>query len=166
MNAPSAAAAVPPAAPLGIFSGVDNSVEKRDSELLCPICFDLLQEAHMTVCGHTFCGACITKALQQNLRCPKCNFHLESSKNLFPNFSLNELVCKYRRRLAQQGRGEGGGSTSSSSGSSHLRNVVLDSSEALSLPDVDYVIRQLVQKREQLQAQSVRVTTSRKTQLS
>lgn len=44
------------------------------TELMCPVCFELLEEAHITRCGHTFCYRCIAKSLESSGRCPKCSF--------------------------------------------------------------------------------------------
>ncbi|XP_052788985.1 E3 ubiquitin-protein ligase COP1-like isoform X2 [Mya arenaria] len=81
-----------------VFNGVTGSYEDKDSDFLCPICFDLIEEAHMTKCGHTFCYKCIKQSLETANRCPKCNFVIESQDLIFPNFMLNELVQKYRSR--------------------------------------------------------------------
>ncbi len=87
----------PAAATPGLFSGVLNSAESKDIDLLCPICFEMLQETHMTKCGHSFCYDCICRCLEQGPRCPKCNFHLDGKNDIFPNFVLNELVSKICR---------------------------------------------------------------------
>ncbi|XP_045204825.1 E3 ubiquitin-protein ligase COP1-like [Mercenaria mercenaria] len=81
-----------------VFNGVTGSYEDKDSDFLCPICFDLIDEAHMTKCGHTFCYKCIKTSLETANRCPKCNFVIESPDFIFPNFMLNELILKYRSR--------------------------------------------------------------------
>ena len=83
----------------GIFTGVPGSLVDKDSEFLCPICFEIYREAHMTKCGHSFCHECILKSMEQSPRCPKCNFQLESKDSLFPNFILDELVTKQQRKL-------------------------------------------------------------------
>jgi E3 ubiquitin-protein ligase RFWD2 len=85
---------------VALFSGVMPTLEDKDNEFVCPICFNLLREAHMTRCGHTFCYECILKCFESNTRCPKCNFDLEGRKDdIFPNFLLNELVAKHRVKL-------------------------------------------------------------------
>lgn len=81
-----------------VYNGVGGSYEDKDHDFLCPICFDLIDEAHMTKCGHTFCYKCIKTSLEASNRCPKCNFVIESPDLIFPNFMLNELILKYRSR--------------------------------------------------------------------
>ena len=83
----------------GIFTGVPGSLVDKDSEFLCPICFEIYREAHMTKCGHSFCHECILKSMEQSPRCPKCNFQLDGKESLFPNFILDELVAKHQRKL-------------------------------------------------------------------
>lgn len=64
------------------------------TELMCPVCFELLEEAHITRCGHTFCYRCIAKSLESSGRCPKCSFvvggidqvcHFLSTRVLYAN---------------------------------------------------------------------------------
>ena len=145
------------APPPSIFTGVGSTVEDKDSELLCPICFELLDEAHMTPCGHTFCHACVTKALSQSLRCPKCSFRLESAgpDSLFPNFSLNELASKARRRRRQDRDDElGGGPATSSPAAPLLRQLLARHAPSLGLDEVEFMLTRLSRKRDELQAES------------
>ena len=58
----------------------------------------------MTQCGHTFCRKCLEKALGQHLRCPKCSAPVPSASAAFPNFALNELANKARKRLKEAKR--------------------------------------------------------------
>lgn len=85
-----------------VFSGISGSYEDKDSDFLCPICFNLMEEAHMTKCGHSYCHKCIKESLQQSNRCPKCTYVIEGIDHVFPNFMLNELVLKYRGKQEQK----------------------------------------------------------------
>lgn len=129
-----------------VFNGVTGSYEDRDSDFLCPICFDLIDEAHMTKCGHTFCYKCIKTSLEMANRCPKCNCVIESPDCLFPNFMLNELILKYRGkqeekkiRLDHQ----------NVPGSLDLAELVME--ESLDLSDVNNLLELLHSKKQQLE---------------
>ncbi|XP_028519750.1 E3 ubiquitin-protein ligase COP1 [Exaiptasia diaphana] len=74
-----------------IYGGITNSFSDRNSDFLCPICFDTIDEAFMTKCGHTFCYQCINRSLSESNRCPKCNFIIEKADQIFPNFLCKEF---------------------------------------------------------------------------
>ncbi|XP_063836729.1 E3 ubiquitin-protein ligase COP1 [Ostrinia nubilalis] len=74
------------------LGGLGGSLEEKDCDLLCPVCFELIEEAYVTRCGHSFCFACVGKAVELHRRCPKCGAALASRDHIFPNFLLNELV--------------------------------------------------------------------------
>jgi hypothetical protein len=67
------------------ISGVLKS--EADIEFQCPICYDLIEAANMTKCGHSFCRSCIQEALERSRRCPKCNTPCSINKDVFPNFT-------------------------------------------------------------------------------
>jgi hypothetical protein len=75
--------------------GVFNTNE-INSELSCPICYDLIDVAHVTKCGHSFCQNCIKTALEHSNRCPKCNTPCSIKNDVFPNFSLNTIIERYK----------------------------------------------------------------------
>lgn len=87
-----------------VYGGVGSSYEDKDNDFLCPICFEMIEEAHMTKCGHSFCHKCIRSCLEQSNRCPKCNQVLDKPDQIFPNFLLDELVQKQRQKLSEQKR--------------------------------------------------------------
>lgn len=66
---------------------------------LSPICFDLIDIAHVTKCGHSFCQTCIQTALEHTHRCPKCNTPCNINKDVFPNFTRNFKTVFYIDRL-------------------------------------------------------------------
>ena len=139
-----------------LLSGVSPSMEDKDNDFVCPICFNLLKEAHITRCGHTFCFECISKCFETNSRCPKCNFDLENrQKDIFPNFLLNELVAKHRSKLDSISK-----VTSNSSNSSEQEMIlgkILDPSSSLSLGECENLIRTLSERKEELLNQSLLV---------
>lgn len=67
------------------------SVSDADDELYsCPICLDLLTNAVITQCGHTFCESCLQGSGVH--RCPVCKANIFNSP-LVPNFKLRDMVA-------------------------------------------------------------------------
>ncbi|CAG8556200.1 10038_t:CDS:10, partial [Ambispora leptoticha] len=62
-------------------------------EFLCPICLQIIKEAFMGRCGHSFCYVCIVEHLDRKKDCPTCGAHLMRDQ-IFPNFLLNRLLEK------------------------------------------------------------------------
>ncbi|XP_065829192.1 E3 ubiquitin-protein ligase COP1-like [Oscarella lobularis] len=81
-------------------SKMGKNDDATTSDYLCPICFDVINEAYITKCGHSFCHVCITKSLKESNRCPKCNLIVEKPDFIFPNFTLNELILKQKQKEA------------------------------------------------------------------
>lgn len=93
-----------------VFSGIAGSFEDKDNDYICPICFDIIDEAYMTPCGHTFCGKCIKTCIEQISRCPRCNTSIDNDEQIFPNVMLNELILKYKiKQEEKQMRLQNGG---------------------------------------------------------
>lgn len=143
-----------------VLSGISGTFEDKTNDFLCPICFDIIEEAHITRCGHTFCFRCISKALEGNHRCPKCSFALAGIEHTFPNFLLNELIAKYRSRLnAAEELGltldypfdRGAALQSNSDG---LKDFIASESQNLTLPDVNVMLEVLQQRKQRLEAES------------
>ncbi|GFY99105.1 transducin/WD40 repeat-like superfamily protein [Actinidia rufa] len=67
--------------------------DEVDKDLLCPICMEIIKDAFLTACGHSFCYMCIVTHLQNKNDCPCCGHHLTSNQ-LFPNFLLDKLLKK------------------------------------------------------------------------
>ncbi|KAK6978488.1 E3 ubiquitin-protein ligase RFWD2 [Biomphalaria glabrata] len=84
-----------PATP--VYGGQEGSYKNANSDFICPLCFDVIDEAYMTKCGHSFCRECIEKSLERNNRCPKCSIPIENSGFIFPNFALTELIKKHKQ---------------------------------------------------------------------
>lgn len=86
-----------------LFGGVKDTYEDRDSDLLCPVCLDLMSEPYVTTCGHSFCHGCIIRSLELASKCPKCGGPLDNSgrnPSVFPNVTLNALIAKEKKRVA------------------------------------------------------------------
>ncbi|XP_063977716.1 E3 ubiquitin-protein ligase COP1-like isoform X1 [Diachasmimorpha longicaudata] len=145
-----------------VLHGIGGSIEDKNSDYLCPICFEVIDEAHITRCGHTFCYKCITKTLESLGRCPKCNFNL-GQQDIFPNFLLNELVSKYKTRIKgigefgcvhADGRRRESGSDLLVPPCDGLRDFVAAESANLTLPDVNVMLEVLTQRKLLLEAES------------
>ncbi|KAG8488380.1 hypothetical protein CXB51_016563 [Gossypium anomalum] len=70
-----------------------SGVTELDKDLLCPICMQIIKDAFVTSCGHSFCHTCITTHLQSKSDCPSCSQFLTNNQ-LFPNVLLNKLLKK------------------------------------------------------------------------
>ena len=55
---------------LSLTSPKSGSTSPQDKNMgyLCPICSELITEAHMTICGHTFCYRCLLEIVKQCAR--------------------------------------------------------------------------------------------------
>lgn len=66
------------------------------SELMCPICLDMLKKTMTTKeCLHRFCNDCIITALRSgNKECPTCRKKLVSKRSLRPDPNFDLLISK------------------------------------------------------------------------
>lgn len=148
--------------PTNVLQRMTGILEDKSNDYMCPICFDLIDTAYITRCGHTFCHHCIAKCLELKDRCPKCSFTL-SDQDIFPNFLLDELVSKYKTRTkglaqlgsyADNGRHRATGSDSLAPASDGLRSIVAAESANLTLPDVNVMLEVLTQRKHLLEAET------------
>ncbi|XWS47381.1 hypothetical protein CRYUN_Cryun14cG0147500 [Craigia yunnanensis] len=72
-------------------------VAEVDKDLLCPICMQIIKDAFLTSCGHSFCYMCIITHLRNKSDCPCCSQFLTNNQ-LFPNFLLDKLLKKTSAR--------------------------------------------------------------------
>eukprot|EP00262_Sarcandra_glabra_P011055 TRINITY_DN26753_c0_g1_i1.p1 TRINITY_DN26753_c0_g1~~TRINITY_DN26753_c0_g1_i1.p1 ORF type:complete len:682 (-),score=87.53 TRINITY_DN26753_c0_g1_i1:165-2210(-) len=70
-----------------------GSSELLDKDFLCPICMQIIKDAFLTACGHSFCYMCIVTHLNNKNDCPCCGHYLTNNQ-LFPNFLLSKLLKK------------------------------------------------------------------------
>ncbi|XP_009614766.1 E3 ubiquitin-protein ligase COP1-like isoform X1 [Nicotiana tomentosiformis] len=75
----------------------DETEWELDRELLCPICMQIIKDAFLTSCGHSFCYMCIITHLHNKSDCPCCSHYLTTSQ-LYPNFLLDKLLKKTSAR--------------------------------------------------------------------
>ncbi|XP_041369065.1 E3 ubiquitin-protein ligase COP1-like isoform X2 [Gigantopelta aegis] len=130
-----------------VYSSIAGSYEDKDNDFVCPVCFDIIDEAHMTKCGHTFCYKCIKNCLEKTNRCPKCNYIIESADHTYPNFTLNELILKYRgkqdeKRIKTE--------QAASPGPADLLDIITE--DTLDLANVNHLLEVLANKKQQLEA--------------
>jgi len=138
-----------------LLSGVTPSMEDKDNDFVCPICFNFIREAHITRCGHTFCFECIIKCFDTSSRCPKCNFDLENRQSdIFPNFLLNELVAKHKIKLDKVAKAS---AASNPRSDQEILNSILDPQSSMSLPECEHMIRALNDRKDELLNQSLLV---------
>lgn len=142
------------------LNGIGSTVENKNVDFLCPICFDLIIEAHITRCGHTFCFRCITKSVEIFKRCPKCSYTLSTCENIFPNYLLDELITKYKIKKQIHDKIIGGrtsrGVVEEALGPAGdgLKNFLTSESQKLTLPDVNVIMDILQQRKQLLEAES------------
>ncbi|KAK6133217.1 hypothetical protein DH2020_033053 [Rehmannia glutinosa] len=95
--ADSSAEAPPAPAPPSEAPEKEPDVEEVDKDVLCPICMQIIKDAFLTACGHSFCYMCIVTHLQNKSDCPCCS-HFLTTNHLYPNFLLNKLLRKTSAR--------------------------------------------------------------------
>ncbi|KAK1165257.1 E3 ubiquitin-protein ligase COP1-like isoform X1 [Acipenser oxyrinchus oxyrinchus] len=137
--------------PTPLCNGLINSYEDKSNDFVCPICFEMIEEAHMTKCGHSFCYKCIRQSLEDSNRCPKCNCVIDNVDQLYPNFLVNELILKQKQRLDEK-------RLKLDHANGHRWQVFQDvlgtDQENLDLANVNFMLELLVQKKKQLEAES------------
>ncbi|GAA6093387.1 E3 ubiquitin-protein ligase COP1 isoform X2 [Tachysurus ichikawai] len=134
-----------------LYNGLINPYEDKSNDFVCPICFDMIEEAHMTKCGHSFCYKCIRRSLEDSNRCPKCNYIIDNVDQLYPNFLVNELILKQKQRSEEKRlkRDHPNGTKWQ-----FFQDVLGTDQEHLDLANVNYMLELLVQKKKQLEAES------------
>lgn len=92
-----ASASAMPVPPLETASSDETGGSDIEKDFLCPICMEIIKDAFLTSCGHSFCYMCIVRHLQSKNDCPCCAHYL-TSNHLYPNFLLNKLLKKNSAR--------------------------------------------------------------------
>jgi hypothetical protein len=81
-----------------VTDGSEIAVSPRalHSELMCPICLDMLHNTMTTKeCLHRFCSECIITALRSgNKECPTCRKKLVSKRSLRHDPNFDQLISK------------------------------------------------------------------------
>ncbi|KAL9266877.1 E3 ubiquitin-protein ligase COP1-like protein [Drosera capensis] len=71
--------------------GEAESQMEMEREILCPICMQVIKDAFLTACGHSFCYICIVSHLTEKSDCPCCGRFLARNQ-VYPNFALDKLL--------------------------------------------------------------------------
>lgn len=134
-----------------LYNGLINPYEDKSNDFVCPICFEMIEEAHMTKCGHSFCYKCIRQSLEDSNRCPKCNYIIDNVDQLYPNFLVNELILKQKQRSEEKRlkRDHPNGTKWQV-----FQDVLGADQENMDLANVNYILEYLLQKKKQLEAES------------
>uniref|UniRef100_A0A1A7YXQ6 Ring finger and WD repeat domain 2 n=1 Tax=Iconisemion striatum TaxID=60296 RepID=A0A1A7YXQ6_9TELE len=134
-----------------LYNGLLDSYEDKSNDFVCPICFEMIEEAHMTKCGHSFCFKCIHKSLEVSNKCPKCNCIVDNVAQLYPNFLVNELILKQKQRSEEKRL-----KLDHPNGPQWqvFQDILNPDQENLDLANVNLMLELLVQKKKQLEAES------------
>uniref|UniRef100_A0A8C1HFE3 COP1 E3 ubiquitin ligase n=2 Tax=Cyprinus carpio TaxID=7962 RepID=A0A8C1HFE3_CYPCA len=136
-----------------LYNGLINPYEDKSNDFVCPICFEMIEEAHMTKCGHSFCYKCIRQSLEDSNRCPKCNYVIDNVDQLYPNFLVNELILKQKQR-SEEKRLKRDHPVSNGTKWQVFQDVLGADQENMDLANVNYILEYLLQKKKQLEAES------------
>ncbi|KAH9624959.1 hypothetical protein KSS87_020152 [Heliosperma pusillum] len=85
--------AQPPLLPEDTTTTTTTTTAEMDKDLMCPICMQMIKDAFLTACGHSYCYMCIITHLRNKNDCPCCSRHLTNNQ-LYPNFLLDKLLKK------------------------------------------------------------------------
>ncbi|PQQ21148.1 E3 ubiquitin-protein ligase COP1 isoform X1 [Prunus yedoensis var. nudiflora] len=72
-------------------SATETASEEPDKDIMCPICMQIIKDAFLTACGHSFCYICILTHLRIKSDCPCCA-HSLTTDLIFPNFLLDKWL--------------------------------------------------------------------------
>ncbi|KAF7223263.1 E3 ubiquitin-protein ligase COP1 isoform X1 [Nothobranchius furzeri] len=137
--------------PTPLYNGLLDSYEDKSNDFVCPICFEMIEGAHMTKCGHSFCFKCIHRSLEVSNKCPKCNCIIDNVAQLYPNFLVNELILKQKQRSEEKRL-----KLDHPNGPQWqvFQDILNPDQENLDLANVNLMLELLVQKKKQLEAES------------
>ncbi|XP_043689265.1 E3 ubiquitin-protein ligase COP1-like [Telopea speciosissima] len=117
----------------------ETAVAEFDKDFLCPICMQVIKDAFLTACGHSFCYMCIITHLHNKNDCPCCGHYLTNNQ-LFPNFLLNKLLKKTTARQISK----------TTSPVEHLRRALQQGCE-VPLKELDNLLSILAEKKRKME---------------
>ncbi|KAG4123963.1 hypothetical protein ERO13_D10G010200v2 [Gossypium hirsutum] len=133
-TAPSIPPPPPPPMPPSLMEEEPSEAD-IDKDVLCPICMQIIKDAFMTACGHSFCYMCILTHLRNKSDCPCCSRYL-TNNHIFPNLLLNKLLKKISARQSAR----------NASPVENLRQTILQGCE-VSAKELDSLLSLLVDKK-------------------
>ncbi|KAG2688486.1 hypothetical protein I3760_09G097600 [Carya illinoinensis] len=110
-----------------------------DKDTLCPICMQIITDAFLTACGHSFCYTCIVTHLRNKSDCPCCAHYL-TTNHIFPNFLLDKLLKKNSARQVAK----------SASPFEHLRQAIQQGCE-VSIKELNGLLSLLAKKKRKME---------------
>ena len=87
-------------ATLGDFELVNESQAAED--YYCPVCLSLMNEPHLTNCGHRFCKGCIEPIYHGERKCPICQ---EPGFKIMPDRDIERRIKELKIRCANHQKG-------------------------------------------------------------
>lgn len=73
-----------------------NLISFIKSSLSCTICLDFFKYPHTIKCGHTFCGGCLQRWMDQTVECPMCRSEIPQEP--VPNLVLMDQIEKFTNK--------------------------------------------------------------------
>ncbi|KAH7576685.1 hypothetical protein ACOSP7_002777 [Xanthoceras sorbifolium] len=113
--------------------------EELDKDMVCPICMQIIKDAFLTACGHSFCYMCIITHLRNKSDCPCCGHYLTNNQ-LYPNFLLDKLLKKTSARQISK----------TASPLEHFRQALQQGCE-VSIKELDNIMSVLMEKKRKME---------------
>eukprot|EP00256_Glycine_max_P045334 XP_006597513.2 protein BREAST CANCER SUSCEPTIBILITY 1 homolog isoform X1 [Glycine max] len=79
-----------------------GDLERMARELICPICWSLLDSAVSLTCNHLFCNSCVFKSMKSASACPVCKIPF-TRREVRPAPHMDNLVSIYKNMEAASG---------------------------------------------------------------
>ncbi|KAL5578736.1 hypothetical protein UlMin_011178 [Ulmus minor] len=117
----------------------DVVMEEADKDMFCPICMQIIKDAFLTACGHSFCYMCLVTHLRNKTDCPCCAHYLTPT-HIFPNFLLDKLLKKTSASLMAK----------TASPFEHLRQA-LEQGLEVSIREIDGLLSLLSEKKRKME---------------
>ncbi|XP_048327900.2 E3 ubiquitin-protein ligase COP1 [Ziziphus jujuba] len=128
-----------PEDPRAEAAAAEAGLAELDKDFLCPICMQMIKDAFLTACGHSFCYMCIITHLRNKNDCPCCAHYLTTNQ-LFPNFLLDKLLKKTSARQISK----------TASPVEHFRQAIQHGCD-VSIKELDILLALLAEKKRKME---------------